>query len=588
MTTRRKCGAAPIPVDGTRSRAQLEHLCFHNLLDNEEERVYFKDLHSRFLFVSRGWILGSLPERAVGDVIGKTDFDVFSTPHATEAFNDEQRIIATGEPIVAKVERETFRDRSDAWVSTTKMPLRADDGEIIGTFGITRDVTAQIEAERLLAHQALHDPLTNLANRVALMDRVGQALIALERHAGRVALFYVDLDNFKIINDTLGHEVGDTVLIEVGRRLTRVARRVDTVARIGGDEFVVLCAALREHDDLRLIADRFVRAVGRPFSKAGHDLSVRGSVGVSVASVPETDAGELLRDADLAMYRAKELGGNRFQLFSPSQRSRALADHAVEADLRRALESSELFVLYQPLFALEDRSLRGVEALVRWRHPERGVLLPAEFVPIAEQRGLIERIDGFVLDEACRQLVAWQAEAPWTADLTMAVNVSGCELTDPGFPARVAKAIASHDIDPRRLCLEITETALIGEAGDTDEVVASLAALGVQLALDDFGTGYSTLAHLQQLTVDVLKIDRSFVERVDRSERDRAIVAAVTAMSHALGLSVVAEGIETDRQYHDLAALNCDVGQGYLLAKPLMPDEIAELARRLAIHRAGM
>jgi diguanylate cyclase (GGDEF)-like protein/PAS domain S-box-containing protein len=557
--------------------SEFESLCMRNLLDNSEERIYFKDRDGRFLLVSKHCIERMVPGASARDIVGKTDFDFFDERSAREFYDGEQRIMQTGEADVGIIEAEHWQDGTVSWVSTTKLPLRDEAGAIIGTYGISRDISRQVEAERLLAHQALHDPLTNLTNRVALMDRLSQALVALERNRGKVALFFMDLDKFKTINDTLGHDVGDTVLIEVGRRLSSVARRLDTVARLGGDEFVVLCRGLKDVDDHRLLADRFRRAVDRPLPVAGHDVNITISIGVAVSSDPEADGAQLLQDADVAMYRAKELGGNRFQLFTPSQRSRVLADYALEADLRQALEFSELFVLYQPLFALEDRTLRGVEALVRWRHPERGVLLPAEFVPMAEQRGLVNRIDTFVLEEACRQLASWRTETAWPADFSVAVNVSGRQLSDPGFPARVASAVSRHGIDPRWLCLEITETSLIGEAGEIDGVLTELSAVGVQLALDDFGTGYSTLAHLQQLKVDVLKIDRSFVERIDHSERDREIVAAVTAMSHALGMAVIGEGIETDRQYDDLAALDCDVGQGFLLARPLTPDRVAEL-----------
>ncbi|HXZ82183.1 MAG TPA: EAL domain-containing protein [Acidimicrobiales bacterium] len=550
-----------------------------NLLKSPEERIYFKDLESRFLFVSQGWIDGEASGRSAEGVLGKTDFDIFSEPHAVAAFEDEQRIIRTGEPVVGKVERETFRNHPDVWVSTTKSPLRDDEGRVIGTFGISRDVTAQIAAEQALTFQSLHDAVTGLANRVALTDRLSQALALLERHPGRLALLFVDLDNFKTINDSFGHDVGDKVLVEVARRLTNVTRRADTVARLGGDEFVMLCTGLRDDDDPRLLGDRVVRAVAQPFVEDGVDLSTTASVGIVLTSDPIVDPGELLQEADAAMYEAKEAGKNRFQVFTPSQRSRVMANHALEAELRGALDTSALFLLYQPLFSVEDSSLRGVEALVRWNHPTRGVVPPIEFIPLAEERGLITQVDGFVLDEACRQLSAWLGEDGWPDDFTMAVNVSGRELTDPSLATRVAKVLANHGLDPSRLCLEVTETALIGEAGDVEATLAGLSAFGVRLALDDFGTGYSTLAHLQRLRVDILKIDRSFVEQVGRSPRNREIVAAVTAMAHALGMSVVAEGIETTEQLDELALLNCDVGQGFLFARPLPPEAVAELQR---------
>jgi diguanylate cyclase (GGDEF)-like protein/PAS domain S-box-containing protein len=565
---------------------QVERLCMRNLLANPNERFFFKDRESRFLLVSAGFLADLAEGRGLEEVIGKTDFDIFSTPHALAALEDERRVMATGRAMVAKVERETFHDRSDLWVSTTKLPLHDGHGEIIGTWGISRDITPQVEAEQALVHQTLHDSVTGLANRVALVDRLAQALVALARRTGRVGLLFIDLDGFKEINDSLGHDAGDQVLVEVGRRLTDVARRGDTVARLGGDEFVLLCAHSGDGDDLRLIADRVVRALRAPLMVDGRDLAVTGSLGVVVTDDPHVDPGELLRRADIAMYAAKRGGRDRFHVFDAGIDLGGESATGLAAELVRAIERSELFVLYQPLFRLDDGSLSGAEALVRWRHPQRGVVLAAEFIPLAEERGLIGQIDSFVLDEACRQLAAWRSEDdPWD-DFMISVNVSGQELLDPGLPDRVSAVLERHGIAPARLCLEITETALIAELGDANQVLESLAKLGVHLALDDFGTGYSTLAHLQQLRTDILKVDRSFVANIDGQSRDREIIAAVTAMAHALGMTVVGEGIETDAQRDRLAALDCDEGQGYMLARPLTPADVASLRATAGAQRA--
>jgi diguanylate cyclase (GGDEF)-like protein/PAS domain S-box-containing protein len=558
------------PLRGT------ERTCMRNLLATTEERVYFKDERSRFLLVSAGWIAAITPDRRAEEIIGKTDFDFFGEEHAAAAFEDEQQIIRTGEPIVGKLEQETFHNGTSPWVSTTKMPLRDESGRIIGTFGISRDVTAQVRAENALAYQVLHDPVTGLANRAALMDRLSQALVALERQPGRLAVLYVDVDHFKQVNDSFGHQAGDQVLTEVGRRLSLLSRHVDTVARLGGDEFVVLCGALRDDDDVGLIADRIVGGMHAPYVEDGHDLSVTCSVGIVVTSDPLSEPEQLIRDADEAMYEAKQTGRDRYRAFDSSQRIGTLASR-LQVELCRAIEDSELFLLYQPLFSLEDRSLVGVEALVRWRHPQRGVVLPDDFIPFAEQHGLIGIIDSFVLDEACRQLAEWTSGDGWPSGFTMAVNVSGRELLDPEFAGRVAEVIDRHGIEASLLCLEITETAFVGEWGDLQEKLSALAKLGVRLALDDFGTGYSTLSHLQRLKVDILKIDRSFVAQIGRSPRDRDIVAAVMAMSHTLGTTVVGEGIETSSQLDALAGLDCDQGQGFLFARPLSPEAVAAL-----------
>jgi diguanylate cyclase (GGDEF)-like protein len=418
-----------------------------------------------------------------------------------------------------------------------------------------------------------------LVNRIALRDRLSQALLALERQPGKIALLFVDLDNFKKINDSFGHDLGDRVLCEVARRVSSVARRADTVARLGGDEFVVLCTSLRDDDDPRQLGERVIKVIGNPFVENDLDLSVTASVGIVLSGDPIADPGQLLQEADIAMYQAKEAGKNCFQIFTPSQRARVVANHVLESELHQALESSELFLLYQPLFSIEDRSLRGVEALVRWNHPTRGVLPPAEFIPLAEERGLIKGIDGFVLDESCRQLAEWLASDGWSDDFTMAVNISGRQLVDPGFAAHVADVVKRHGLDPSRLCLEITETALNGEVGDVDTTLTALSEHKVRLAIDDFGTGYSTLAHLHRLRVDILKIDRSFIERIGHTTRDNEIIAAITTMSHALGMTVVGEGIATCEQLDELTSIDCDTFQGFLFAHPVPPEDIVEFQR---------
>jgi diguanylate cyclase (GGDEF)-like protein/PAS domain S-box-containing protein len=581
VTQASSASASPGPPRPSKllGRADLKALCINNLLETPGERVFFKDLDSRFLLVSKSFLVDQAHGCDIGELVGKSDFDVFSDEHARAAYDDEQRIISTGEAMVAKIERETFHDRPDAWVSTTKMVLRDYDGEVVGTFGISRDVTAQILAEQALAHQALHDTLTGLTNRLALMDRLSQALASLDRSHGLIAVMFVDLDNFKMINDTMGHEAGDRVLVEVARRLQLASRRGDTVARFGGDEFVLLCGGLRADDDVRLIADRAVRAVGQRFVEDGADLTVTGSIGVVATGDALADPSELLRQADMAMYSAKLAGRNRFSTFDPSLHAQVMASHDFDAGLRKAIDNKELFLLYQPLFSLEDQSLRGAEALVRWRHPERGVLAPAEFIPLAEERGLIGSVDAYVLDEACRQLAEWVEAGQCPEGFTVAVNLSGRQLSDPSLVERVAATIQCHGVAASQICIEVTETALIGEIGGAAAALGALSSLGVRLALDDFGTGYSTLAHVQRLNVDILKIDRSFVDQIGGSDRDREIIGAITAMAHALGMSVVGEGIETDRQLGELTALGCDEGQGFLLARPLPPDQVVPLIR---------
>jgi len=351
------------------------------------------------------------------------------------------------------------------------------------------------------------------------------------------------------------------------------------VARLGGDEFVLLCSDLRSEDDARLIASRAVRAIGERFVWEGADLTVSASIGAAVTPDPLARPGVLLRQADVALYEAKGAGRDCFRVFDANRHAGVATNHNFDLDLRRAITDNELFLVYQPFFALGDLSLGGAEALVRWRHPERGVIPPCDFIPTAEACGLIDALETFVLDEACRQLAQWTSDSRFPTDFIVAVNVSGQQLSDPTLVDRVASTVKKYGITPSQLCLEITETALIGELGEVARTLEGLSGLGVLLALDDFGTGYSTLSHLQRLNVDILKIDRSFVEQITGNERDRKIIDAIIAMAHALGMSVVGEGIETDRQLGELTALGCDQGQGFLLARPGPPKQVASFAR---------
>jgi diguanylate cyclase (GGDEF)-like protein/PAS domain S-box-containing protein len=560
---------------------ELMLTCMSNLLSTSEERVYFKDRNSRFLMVSSGWLAAYTPGRTAGELVGETDFDVFSNEHARAAFADEKRIIETGRPMAAKVEEETFHDRASTWVSTTKMPLRDVNGQIIGTFGISRDITAQIKAERALAYQALHDPLTGLVNRLALMDRLEQALVAMERRHSRLAVLFIDLDDFKQINDSFGHDAGDMVLTEVGCRLSSVARRSDTVARMGGDEFIVLCPDLDMRSGPGDIGSRVVSAVAAPYLDNGRNLSVTASVGIALTGDPAAEPERMIRAADITMFEAKKSGGNRYRLHRPGQ----LTGVTLRAELSQAMENSELFLAYQPMLSLPTGALVGAEALVRWRHPERGILPPQSFIPFAEENGLIGCVGSFVLEEACRQIAQWASQGDLPPDFFLAVNVSAHELSDPGLSDRVAATLQRYGIRPGQLCLEVTETTLPQQVGNVQESLARLSDTGVRIALDDFGIGYSTLGYLQQLSADVVKIDRSFIEHIGRSYRDQQIVAAVIAMAHALGMTVTGEGIENERQLEILRLLNCDLGQGNLLAPPLTAADLAERAHKLAIGR---
>ena len=544
------------------------------ILENSPDAIarYDGQLRYQYLNAAAATALGTRIGTDTEEIVGRTDHELGRDPAVAATWEDGLRqVLVSGAS--AEIEFSEGNKADTRWYQAKMVPQFDAEGMIVGVLTSTRDTTAVKRAELTLAHQAVHDSLTGLANRVLFVDRLTQAVAQLERAPGRLAVLFIDLDHFKPINDTLGHDVGDRLLIEVARRLEAVSRRVDTVARFGGDEFVLLCDKLAAEEDVRIIGERVVRALDQPFYDGGRQLDISGSVGIVVASDPYEDVAETLRNADSAMYRAKERGGNRFHVFDPVLRDRATARHLLEADLRNALDRHEFKLLYQPLFALNTGTITGVEALLRWEHPTRGLLLPDHFISVAEQRGLIIPIGAWVIDEACRQLAVWGSEGQ-LATISMAVNVSGRQLVDPAIVGIVRDALSHYSVRPARLTLEMTETTLIEDAANVRETLSELAQLGVHLALDDFGTGYSSLAHLRDFRVDILKIDRSFVEQLGDGGRAREIVGALTAMAHFLDMTVVGEGIETTKQWDELKNLDCDDGQGFLVARPLEPADL--------------
>jgi len=421
--------------------------------------------------------------------------------------------------------------------------------------------------EEATRHAALHDALTGLPNRTLALDRLGRALRRRRREGIDVAVLVLDVDRFKVVNDSLGHAAGDRVLLEMAPRLAAVLRPADTVARIGGDEFVIVCEGVEGPTGARDIAERIEQAIARPVTldNVAHVFSV--SIGIALAAGAEDTPESLIRDADAAMYRAKERGRGRHEMFDEEMRRRVLARVTTESDLRRALERGELEVWHQPVFDVTTGRPAATEALVRWRHPERGLIPPAEFIPIAEEAGLIGDVGLVVLEHACRHAARWRAALG--ARLGVAVNVSGRQLADPLFPAQVARILERTGLAPGALLLEITESVLMEESSAPDAVLESLHRLGPRLALDDFGTGYSSLSRLKRFPLDALKIDRAFVAGVHEDTDDAAIVKATIDMAHAIGLLVVAEGVETAAQRDALRALGCDRAQGFLLARPM-------------------
>ncbi|MCU1378831.1 MAG: diguanylate cyclase domain [Acidimicrobiales bacterium] len=447
-----------------------------------------------------------------------------------------------------------------------------------GLVGASMDNSERRALQVTLAHQALHDPLTGLPNRALFLDRLDRALTRLRRHPGTIAVLFVDLDRFKIVNDTYGHHAGDEILQAVGSLFEGVLRSEDTVARMGGDEFAVCCEQLTGPAEAVALAERLTASVSHPFLVAGRAFYVTPSVGIVLGTgVPGETASTLLRDADAAMYHAKDRGRGRIELFDHGMRSEALRKAQVASELRHALDRGELVLHYQPIVRLSDGALTGFEALLRWDHPELGMLLPSSFMDVAEDTFLIVPIGAWVLDEAGRQLAAWRDELP-EHPITISVNLSARQIADPHLVATVGETLARHQLEPSRLSLEITESTLMEDAEVSLATLRELKALGVQLAIDDFGTGHSSLAYLKRFPVDFLKIDRSFVAGLDRESEDAVIVKAVVDLGRALGLVVVAEGVETDGQLAELERIGCELAQGYRWSMPCPPGDAVQLA----------
>jgi diguanylate cyclase (GGDEF)-like protein/PAS domain S-box-containing protein len=439
-----------------------------------------------------------------------------------------------------------------------------------------RDITDRKRAEDALAHQALHDDLTHLPNRLLLVDRLTHSVARAERGETQVAVLFLDLDRFKLVNDGLGHVVGDELLMEVAQRLTRSVRASDTVARFGGDEFVIVREDVHDVNEAVEFAERIVAILHEPIQLSGRELYATASVGIALGD-GSASAEQLLRDADAAMYRAKDLGRARIELFSHELQQRVAARLDLETALRQAIERDELELLYQPIVRLADGRVVGAEALLRWHRQGRGLVLPAEFIPVAEETGMIVPIGTWALEHALaevRALTSHNEEADWPL---LAVNLSALQLRLPSSLEMVREAIRNSNVEPSMLSLEITESALMGDIDMSARAMRSLRELGVKLAVDDFGTGYSSLAYLKQLPVDCLKIDRSFIDGLPGDQHDRSITEAIITLGNSLGLTIVAEGVETVEQWIALDELGCTVGQGFLWSPPIPASAFAPL-----------
>ncbi|HEY9096025.1 MAG TPA: EAL domain-containing protein, partial [Hydrogenophaga sp.] len=530
--------------------------------EGEPRIVFVNDAFEKQTGYSRAEVLGQSPR-----ILLERDPAIFKLLELAKGLRETRQ---------ARTEFKVHRKNGDSfWVELEVVSVQASAEEVSHWVAVGRNITHRKASEDMVRHLALHDPLTDLPNRQLLLDRLQKALSQSARTGQHGALMFIDLDNFKILNDTLGHHVGDQLLQQVAQRLTRSVRKTDTVARLGGDEFVVMVDDLSTETTVaatkaRALSEKVLNVLREPFEIVGHQHFATPSIGVATFSGDQNDVGELLKQADLAMYQAKALGRNTLCYFDPDMQAAVNANAAVSVALRIALREKQFVVHYQPQV---DRLgvITGVEALVRWQHPENGLVMPASFIPVAEDSGLILPLGMWVLETACEQLATW-AHKPQTANLTIAVNVSVVQFRHPNFVDQVMAAIKRTCIHPQRLKLELTESLLADRMEITIQKMGMLKDLGVTLSLDDFGVGYSSLSCLKRLPLDQLKIDKDFVADVLTDPNDAAISRAIIALAQSLSLQVVAEGVETNEQRDFLAFQGCDQFQGHLFA-PALPIE---------------
>ncbi len=518
-----------------------------------------------------GWTQAQASGRAVDDVFRLIDVaarNPIATPTARAII--ENRTVGIGADCML-----VRGDGVELAVETSAAPIHDRLGGVIGAVMVAHDVTVARELSQKLARLALHDSLTDVPNRTLLSDRLDQAVMRVHRTGTSVAILFIDLDRFKHINDTLGHAVGDELLRSVAQRLQSCVRSSDTVSRQGGDEFLVLLSDVTQPHDAALCAEKIIAALDAPHHIGGHDLRITASIGIATHPGDASDAEQLLRNADFAMYQAKYSGRNNYQFFKPEMNADAVERQSVETDLRRAVTQREFELNYQAKVSLETGAVVGVEALIRWNRPGCGTVLPARFIPVAEESGLILPIGRWVLESACRQARNWRDRG--IAPISVAVNVSAVELRAKDFLDNVHQILEQSGLEPPFLELELTETFMMQDWKTTAEILRALKALGVKIALDDFGTGYSSLSYMKRFPIDALKIDQSFIRDMTSDSDDASIVSAVINMGRSLNMRVIAEGIQTRDQLKFLRDLQCPEGQGFYFGPPVPAEDITDL-----------
>jgi len=588
------CGVTVTIVDISDQRRTEEALRvtegrYRALIESSDAMVFLFDTDGRV--IAANLAAAESLGRPVSSLLGQTVHAIIADPELADAYAARNRqVLESGESM--EVEEMVALGPEPRWLATRLRPIAHPDGTVYAVQAIIRDITKRRHAEIALRdreersrHEALHDPLTRLPNRVLLMDRLaGEVLHARHHEDYHFAVLALDLDRFKNINDSLGHLVGDQLLIELARILQECIGPEDTIARTGGDEFVILLKDLREPTDALKAADRVLEALSRPITIRGQAIHTPTSIGVAFWSTAYERADDILRDADTAMFRAKSRGKNRYEIFDKAMHAEALELLVLENDLRRAVAHGEFRLYYQPVVDLHTRELAGFEALLRWVHPTRGLVMPGDFIAFAEETGIIVPIGEWVLREACRQMQRWQTLYPIDPRLTISVNLSGKQFAQP---ALITRALRDTALDPASLKLEITESVIMEDPQAASSLLKELQGQQVQSYVDDFGTGYSSLSYLHRFPTSAVKIDRSFITNIGPRGENAAIVRTIVNLAHNLGMKVIAEGVETEDQRQLLLDMGCEFGQGYLFSVPLDPAAAEALIARVHGRRRG-
>ena len=556
-----------------------------SVLDTIPQRVFWKDRHLAYLGCNQPYAQDHGYREPV-DLVGKTDADLFDPDTADRLRAADLEVIATGQAKLGCEESRTGPDGNSDWFVTNTVPLRDRSGQVISILGTCEDITDRKRAAERIEFLAYHDTLTELPNRTLVQDRFHQAMAYAERSRSKIALLFLDLDNFKTINDSLGHLIGDSLIRTIAGRLVECVRDTDTVSRQGGDEFLIMLTALEDADAMAPILVELMNRLDKSCVVEGNELTTSASIGISLYPDDGRDFDSLLKKADIAMYRAKEAGRNTYRFFDDQMNVETVEQLRLSSGLRRALAEDELVLHYQPQIDIATGNLIGAEALMRWHHPELGMIPPGRFIPIAEDSGLIVPIGEWALREACRQAVSWQRTG--MHKLIVAVNLSAIQFKRGDVEQSVIRALEESGLNPGLLELELTESIIIQDTEKVLETVQRLKRLGVKLSIDDFGTGYSSLSYLKRFQVDKLKIDQSFVLNLASDDEDAAIVSAIVQMARSLGLTTIAEGVENDRALARLREFGCDEAQGYFFARPMPGEEFIAFRARLLTGPVGI